>query len=50
MQEQLQWPVVPVTIRGACELFPLKSYFNECGKVTELSQYPGVSSFGFGRV
>eukprot|EP00904_Undaria_pinnatifida_P004876 jgi/Undpi1/1518/HiC_scaffold_11.g04908.m1 len=33
MQEQLQWPVVPVTIRGACELFPLKSYFNECGKV-----------------
>lgn len=34
MQEQLQWPVIPVTIRGAYELFPLKWFFNQCGKVS----------------
>ena len=33
MQEQLQWPVIPVTIHGAYELFPIKTYFNECGRV-----------------
>lgn len=44
MQEQLQWPVVPVTIRGAYELFPLKSYFNDCGKVT----CRGARLFGLG--
>lgn len=34
MQEQLQWPVIPVTIRGAYELFPNRSYYNQCGKVS----------------
>ncbi|CAM9773780.1 unnamed protein product, partial [Ectocarpus sp. 6 AP-2014] len=33
MQEQLQWPVIPVTIHGAYELFPLKWNVNQCGKV-----------------
>lgn len=33
MQEQLGWPVIPVTIRGAYELFPLKWNVNECGRV-----------------
>ncbi|CAB1118798.1 unnamed protein product [Ectocarpus sp. CCAP 1310/34] len=32
MQEQLQWPVIPVTIHGAYELFPLKWNVNQCGK------------------
>lgn len=36
MQEQLQWPVIPVTIRGAYELFPLASYYNQCGRVREI--------------
>lgn len=33
MQEQLQWPVIPVTIHGAYELFPLTWNVNQCGKV-----------------
>lgn len=33
MQEQLGWPVIPVTIRGGYELFPLKWNVNQCGKV-----------------
>lgn len=35
MQEQLHWPVIPVTIRGAYELFPLKWNVNQCGKVRQ---------------
>lgn len=44
MQEQLQWPVIPVTIRGAYELFPLKSYSNQCGKVIVRYHQPILAS------
>lgn len=44
MQEQLQWPVIPITIRGACELFPLKAFFNQSGWVRGDLTCPGVDS------
>ncbi|CAM9227805.1 unnamed protein product [Choristocarpus tenellus] len=34
MQEQLQWPIIPVTIRGAFELMPPKWWGNLTGNVS----------------